>query len=192
VLSRLGAATGILVIAIAVASAAALATRNDFAPHAHVADADDIPVAMRGRSIYAQQCASCHGRNLQGQPLWQLVDKDSGRRAPALDLTGRTWTHSDEDVFLIVKYGRLPGMPADRPSRMPAFQARLNDGDILAVIAFIKARLPVGLRGYTGDAQSRRCRYAARRGGIGLALSGRVPASGRSGRVVARRSTIGR
>ena len=92
------------------------------------------------------RCASCHGRNLQGQPLWQLKDEFAGRRAPAHDETGHTWQHSDEDIFYMIKYGRFPSAPAGDVSFMPAFRDVLDDRDIIAATAFIKARWPTALR----------------------------------------------
>ncbi len=92
------------------------------------------------------RCASCHGRNLQGQPLWQLKDEFAGRRAPAHDETGRTWQHSDEDIFHMIKYGRFPSAPVGAVSFMPAFKDVLDDRDIIAAAAFIKARWPTALR----------------------------------------------
>jgi mono/diheme cytochrome c family protein len=113
---------------------------------AHFANADDSAMVMLGKKIYMGRCASCHGRNLQGQPLWQLIDEYVGRRAPAHDETGHTWQHSDEDIFYMIKYGRFRSMPAEIVSFMPAFDAVLGDRDILSVMAFIKARWPIGLR----------------------------------------------
>jgi S-disulfanyl-L-cysteine oxidoreductase SoxD len=113
---------------------------------AHFADADDSAMVMLGKKIYMGHCASCHGRNLQGQPLWQLIDEYVGRRSPAHDETGHTWKHSDEDIFHMIKYGRFPSMPAEIVSFMPAFDAVLSDLEILSVAAFIKARWPIGLR----------------------------------------------
>jgi mono/diheme cytochrome c family protein len=113
---------------------------------AHFADADDAAVVKRGKVIYIGRCASCHGRNLQGQPLWQLTDEFAGRRAPAHDETGHTWQHSDEDLFYMTKYGSFPSPAAGVSSYMPAFGNVLDDRDIVAVMAFIKARWPIALR----------------------------------------------
>ncbi len=110
----------------------------------HLADADDQALVMLGKRVYASRCASCHGRSLQGQPLWQLADQDSWRRAPALDQTGRAWLRGDEDLFRIAKFGSLDSAP--KVSAMPAFGAMLSDGEIRAAVAFIKARWPMGLR----------------------------------------------
>ena len=89
-------------------------------PGPHLANADDLPAVTHGKQVYALRCASCHGRALQGQPLWQLLDENAGRRAPAQDETGHTWQHADEDIFQMIKQGRFPGAPAGRPY-MPAF-----------------------------------------------------------------------
>jgi hypothetical protein len=83
---------------------------------------------------------------LEGQPLWQLQDQYAHRRAPAHDASGHTWQHSDEDLFHMTKYGRFPGVPNSIRSYMPAFEKRLSDGQILAVLAYIKANWPLGIR----------------------------------------------
>jgi hypothetical protein len=103
-------------------------------------------MVVLGKRIYLGHCASCHGRNLQGQPLWQLIDEFAGRRAPAHDETGHTWQHSDEDIFYMIKFGRFSTAPADIVSFMPAFERVLGDSEILGVMAFIKARWPISLR----------------------------------------------
>ena len=131
----------------------------------HFADAEDLARVVAGKLIYAQRCAACHGKRLQGQALWQLQDAYSARRAPAHDESGHTWEHSDEELFQIVRNGRFSTTPPDVPSYMPAFVGVLSDEQILDVTAFIKARWPLGLRvsqallnpGYAGmpaDAQS--------------------------------------
>ena len=113
---------------------------------AHFADATDKIQVTAGKRIYRQRCASCHGRQLQGQPLWQLQDPFERRRAPAHDASGHTWEHSDEALFHMTKYGRFSDSPRGVRSYMPAFAGSLDGSQILAVIAFIKARWPLGLR----------------------------------------------
>ena len=112
----------------------------------HFANADDPAAVLRGQHVYAQQCASCHGRHLEGMFLWQLQDQYAHRRAPAHDASGHTWMHSDEELFHMTKYGRFPDTPMDVRSYMPAFEHRLKDADILAVLAYIKVQWPLGIR----------------------------------------------
>jgi S-disulfanyl-L-cysteine oxidoreductase SoxD len=113
---------------------------------AHFANADDASTVANGKLLYMGSCASCHGKRLQGQPLWQLEDRYRGQRAPAHDQTGHTWAHSDEDLFRMTRDGRFPESPPTSISYMPAFRDSLTDEQILSVIAFIKATWPIGLR----------------------------------------------
>ena len=43
-------------------------------------------------------------------------------------------------------YGRFASTPATAVSYMPAFRGEMSEHDILAVLAFIKSRWPIGLR----------------------------------------------
>jgi mono/diheme cytochrome c family protein len=113
---------------------------------AHFAEADNEVLVSQGKQIYRTQCSACHGRSLEGQPLWQLQDQYAHRRAPAHDASGHTWQHSDEDLFYMTKYGRFPGVPNSARSYMPGFEKRLSDAQILAVLAYIKANWPLGIR----------------------------------------------
>lgn len=146
--SRSAIIIGLLLVAGATATAAAirLAAPAPTAAAVHFADAGDAALATQGSQLYRRHCASCHGRYLQGQPLWQLMDIYAGRRAPAHDASGHTWQHADETIFRMTKYGTADPAAPDMVSAMPAFKDRLSDGEILAVIAFIKARWPLGLR----------------------------------------------
>src|SRR5882762_8369552 len=112
----------------------------------HFADADNEALVTQGATVYSQNCAGCHGRRLQGQALWQLRDQYLGRRAPPHDSSGHTWQHADEDLFTITKTGKFAAMPKDIVSFMPAFDKHLGDDEIVAVIAFIKANWPTGIR----------------------------------------------
>ena len=133
-------------VVVALAVPAARSSRYAAAGDTHFADAADLALATLGKRVYAGYCASCHGRNLQGQPLWQLEDKFAGRRVPAHDETGHTWQHADEDLFHKTKYGRFAAEPTDVVPAMPAFAVILDDFQILAALAFIKASWPLGLR----------------------------------------------
>jgi len=115
-------------------------------PASHFSDADNAALVARGRAIYMNTCSSCHGRRLQGQALWQVMDQYAGRRAPPQDATGHTWQHSDEDLFCKTKTGRFPSAPPHSLTYMPAFEGELSDREIMAVLAFIKSSWPVGIR----------------------------------------------
>jgi mono/diheme cytochrome c family protein len=129
-----------------IAALAVVAVARANAPVVHFANADDRAAVARGKDVYAARCASCHGGRLEGQFLWQIADPNGARGAPPHDATGHTWMHSDEDLFEMTKHGRFPEWPAGARSQMPPFAHRLNDAEILAALAYIKASWPLGIR----------------------------------------------
>ena len=96
---------------------------------------------VRGKEIYAQNCASCHGANLEGQPDWKRRLENGRMPAPPHDESGHTWHHSDQDLFAITKLG-VGGVVPGYESDMLAFGEILSDEDIVAVLAFIKSTWP--------------------------------------------------
>jgi mono/diheme cytochrome c family protein len=110
------------------------------------ADPDNkIQVAI-GEGIYADNCARCHGANLEGESNW-MVRKPTGRLpAPPHDASGHTWHHPDEQLFGIVKNGLESYAPPGYVSDMPAFGPTLSDNEIWAVLAFIKSSWPQQIR----------------------------------------------
>ncbi len=94
-----------------------------------------------GQEVYAANCASCHGANLEGQPDWRRRNENGRMPAPPHDASGHTWHHADRQLFTITKLGVsavVPGYESD----MPAFEDILSDDEIAAVLAFIKSTWP--------------------------------------------------
>ena len=83
-----------------------------------------------GSQVYAQNCASCHGANLEGQPDWRRRLENGRMPAPPHDESGHTWHHSDQDLFDITKLG-VGGVVAGYESDMPAFEGLLSDQESL-------------------------------------------------------------
>ncbi|MFT6656968.1 c-type cytochrome [Maritalea sp.] len=103
----------------------------------------DPVVVAKGEVIYSENCASCHGDNLKGEPDWQ-TPKESGRMpAPPHDETGHTWHHRDELLMTITKLGlaKLINKP-DYQTDMPIYDGILEDHEIIAALAYIKSRWP--------------------------------------------------
>ena len=134
-----------MVAMLSLASAAAQGDTLEAAAQP-TADPGNPALVRAGMLHYKALCAQCHGRNLQGQPLWQMLDADQHRRAPAQDDTGHTWQHSDADLVQMIQLGRFPETPASVVSTMPGFAAVMQGQQILEVIAFIKSRWAIGLR----------------------------------------------
>lgn len=97
----------------------------------------------RGETLYAQECASCHGKRLEGQTRnWRQRLPDGSIPAPPHDASGHTWHHPDTMLFEITKYGRLKAARTSVRSNMPAFEKKLSDEEIWAVLSFIKRQWP--------------------------------------------------
>ncbi|MGB0697303.1 MAG: c-type cytochrome [Rhodospirillaceae bacterium] len=100
-----------------------------------------------GAEIYADQCAACHGVNLEGQtPDWRKRDADGRLPAPPHDETGHTWHHPTEQLFDLTKYGVAAFAPEGYQSNMPAFEGVLSDMEIRTVLAFIKSQWPAEIQ----------------------------------------------
>ena len=112
------------------------------APAAHEMDGRDITA---GKVLYAEQCASCHGPGLEGQPNWQSPDENGVLPAPPHDETGHTWHHDNQLLFNYTKLGgqrTLAARGVDFNSGMPAFDETLTDEDIWNILAFIRSTWP--------------------------------------------------
>jgi mono/diheme cytochrome c family protein len=108
-------------------------------------DPNDQSLVARGKVVYAEQCASCHGANLEGQPNWQKRLANGRLPAPPHDRTGHTWHHSDRQLFEMTKNGTAAMMPGYETD-MPAYNDILSDSDIWAVLSFIESTWPADIR----------------------------------------------
>ncbi|TAN08900.1 MAG: cytochrome c [Burkholderiaceae bacterium] len=101
-------------------------------------------LVARGKVIYANHCAACHGAALQGQPNWRERLANGRLPAPPHDKTGHTWHHPDAVLIDIVTNGLVPGRtaPAGYASDMPAFGGTLSREEIVAVLTYIKSSWP--------------------------------------------------
>lgn len=136
-------AVGVLATALAAAGTAMIAG----AIGASGASAEGrVPDLARGASLYAQNCASCHGAELEGEPDWRSPGPDGVFPAPPHDETGHTWHHGDGLLFEITKLGGAGVLKArgitETPSGMPAFEDVLTDDEIRDVLAFIRSTWP--------------------------------------------------
>ena len=92
-----------------------------------------------GKLVYKNNCASCHGINLEGQEQWRQLDSNGYMPAPPHDESGHTWHHPDEYLFLMTKYGLEEIIGQEYPNNMPAYNNVLSDKEIVAALSFIKS-----------------------------------------------------
>ncbi|MDC0738816.1 cytochrome c [Cognatishimia sp. SS12] len=100
----------------------------------------------KGKALYDENCAACHGANLEGQKNWQTRDENGVAPAPPHDETGHTWHHDNQLLFDYTKLGgklllESRGI-ADFKSGMPGFQDVLSDEDIWDTLGYIRSTWP--------------------------------------------------
>lgn len=99
-----------------------------------------------GEAVYANQCASCHGINLQGDPTWRIPYADGSFPPPPHDETGHSWHHDNQMLFAYTKKGGQEALTdmgiTNFKSGMPAFKDVLTDEEIWEVLAFIRSTWP--------------------------------------------------
>ncbi len=109
----------------------------------HELDGRDL---TNGQALYADQCASCHGAHLEGQPNWRTPDENGVLPAPPHDETGHTWHHDNQLLFDYTKLGGAQTLAArgikDFNSGMPGFAGTLTNKDIWDVLAYIRSTWP--------------------------------------------------
>ena len=102
----------------------------------------DAPTINLGGSVYAKNCTSCHGANLEGQINWRQRDSNGYLPAPPHDESEHTWHHSDQYLFLMTRYGIEEVIGKKYPNNMPAYKYVLTDDEIIAVLSYIKSTRP--------------------------------------------------
>ena len=102
----------------------------------------DTEAVALGETLYAENCAACHGAALEGEEDWRGRNDDGSYRAPPHDETGHTWHHPDAQLFAITKRGTEAVTGGAVQSSMAGFGEVLSDDEIRAVLAYIKAQWP--------------------------------------------------
>jgi mono/diheme cytochrome c family protein len=148
-------------LAAVIGGAALLSRYGRPGPSSTAIDPGDPAQVALGHRIYAEQCARCHGANLEGQPDWRSRGPDGRLPSPPHDASGHAWHHPDGVLFRITRDGTAAVVGGGYESDMPGFRGVLSDAEIRAVLAFIKSTWPERERGFQ-ESQSRFEREAAR------------------------------
>lgn len=112
-------------------------------------------VMLRGRQVYEQHCASCHGILGEGAETWKKQNAMGELPPPPHNDQGHTWRHSDSMLIqMILKGWRDPFNKTDHLT-MPAFKGRLTNDEVQAVIDYLKTLWTEEQRAYQAKETNR-------------------------------------
>lgn len=92
-------------------------------------------LVARGRSLFAENCAQCHGEAAVGAPDWTRRLPDGSFPPPPLNGTAHAWHHPLAQLRAVIRNGSPSG-------NMPAWGGRLGEDEITAVIAYFHSLWP--------------------------------------------------
>ena len=90
-----------------------------------------------GERVYAAHCAVCHGAQGEAAPDWRQREPDGTFPPPPLNGTAHTWHHPFEVLARQIKFGAPGGA-----GKMPPFQGKLTDEEIINVLAWVQSLWP--------------------------------------------------
>lgn len=97
----------------------------------------DFAAIARGKELYAEHCAACHGEQAEGHPEWRKLGPKGELNAPPLNGTGHDWHHSKALLHRQIREGGEPPI-----STMPGFEDTLSDRQIDDIIAWFQSLWP--------------------------------------------------
>ena len=89
-----------------------------------------------GAKVYASNCAVCHGARGEATADWRRREPDGSFPPPPLNGTAHTWHHPFGILARQIKFGAPGG------GKMPIFQGKLTDEEIINVIAWFQSLWP--------------------------------------------------
>ena len=92
---------------------------------------------VSGEKVYAANCAVCHGARGEATPDWRRREPDGSFPPPPLNGTAHTWHHPFRVLATQIKFGAPGG-----GGKMPIFQGKLTDEEIIDVIAWFQSLWP--------------------------------------------------
>ncbi|MGR3626056.1 MAG: c-type cytochrome [Limimaricola sp.] len=106
--------------------------------------------AEDGRQLYLDNCAACHGADLEGQPDWRSPLPSGRLPAPPHDASGHTWHHPDRVLREIILKGTAAMVGGGYESDMPGFEGVLDESEVEAILDYLKSQWPERERSHQG------------------------------------------
>jgi mono/diheme cytochrome c family protein len=98
----------------------------------------DPELLERGKILFQENCAECHGQQAQGTvENWQIAGDDGKYPPPPLNGTAHAWHHPIGGLAHTIKNGTL-----EMGGSMPGWKDKLSDDEIFAIILWISSLWP--------------------------------------------------
>ena len=110
----------------------------------------DPELVARGRAVFAQHCARCHGAQAEGAPDWRRRGPGGLYPPPPLDGSGHAWHHASTQLKDIIRNGSPPGQGG-----MPAWKDKLSEEEIDAAVEWFQSLWPNAVYAAWWDTEQR-------------------------------------
>ena len=110
----------------------------------------NVATVTRGATLFAKNCAVCHGARAEGAPQWSRPGPDGKYPPPPLNGTAHTWHHPTDVLVRTIKEGT-----AKLGGSMPAWGNELADEEIAAIIAWFQSLWPEEIYAAWADLERR-------------------------------------
>ncbi len=87
----------------------------------------------KGKQVFQNNCAVCHGANAQSTPNWRKKLSDGTYAPPPLNGTAHAWHHPMKALVYTIKNGGKPF-----GGKMPGFEKVLSKEEIKDAIAYFQ------------------------------------------------------
>jgi mono/diheme cytochrome c family protein len=88
-----------------------------------------------GGKVFAEHCASCHGKEAQGRVMnWKKPDADGNYPPPPLNGSAHAWHHPLSQLKRTIRQGGAP-----LGGQMPSFEGKLTEAEIKQALAWVQS-----------------------------------------------------
>jgi len=102
----------------------------------------DEALVAEGKWLFEENCKACHGVNAQGAKDWRQPDADGFYPPPPLNGSGHAWHHSTMVLKNVIKYGSARDEQGRVMGKMPAWDKKLDDRQLDALISWFQSFWP--------------------------------------------------
>lgn len=102
----------------------------------------DVAKVAQGSELYGRFCTECHGIRAEGAPDWRQVDATGAYPPPPLNGSGHAWHHPRAMLHTMIKHGSPRDDQGRSLGNMPAWQGKLSDAEIDAIIEWFQSLWP--------------------------------------------------